>query len=140
MRGWSYPFPLDRDNGCHRVATPFSVENPWDHAHEAVDFACQSGTPVLAVLSGEVTDVSYVEVAGERRGRVVLKLEGFALHVKYLNLIEVMVGQGDWVEQGGQIGSSATGLHLGVWDELAGRSVDPADFLDLPVPEELLSE
>jgi murein DD-endopeptidase MepM/ murein hydrolase activator NlpD len=137
---WSYPFPLERNNGCHRVATPFSVENPWDHAHEAVDFACQSGTPVLAVYGGEVMDVSYADVAGERRGRVTLELEGSSLRVEYINLSDVIVSQGEVVDQGDEIGVSATGLHLAVWDEQLVRYIDPADFLILPVPDELLSE
>jgi murein DD-endopeptidase MepM/ murein hydrolase activator NlpD len=132
---WVYPFPLDRHNGCYKVATPFSVENPWDHAHEAVDFACLADTPVLAVQSGVVEEITFAEVLGEKRGRISLSLNDVLIRVEYLNLKQVEVQEGQTVSKGERLGLSATGLHLAVWDGTQGIYVDPAGYLILPVPE-----
>jgi murein DD-endopeptidase MepM/ murein hydrolase activator NlpD len=135
---WAYPFPLQRSNGCYRVATPFSVENPWDRAHEAVDFACLPSTPVYAVESGIVNKITHVDVSGTTRARVTLELDGFRLQVEYINLEREAVEPEQRVERGEQIGWTATGLHLAVWDVEMGQYVDPGGFLVLPIPEAVL--
>jgi murein DD-endopeptidase MepM/ murein hydrolase activator NlpD len=136
--GWVYPFPLERRNECYKVATPFSVENPWDHAHEAVDFACLPGTLVLAVQSGVIEEITFAEVLGERRTRISLTLNDALVRVEYLNLKQVEVQEGQTVGKGERLGFSATGLHLAVWDGERGTYVDPGKYLILPVPEENL--
>jgi len=135
---WTYPFPLIKSNACYKVATPFSVENPWDHAHEAVDFACLPETPVYAVQAGEIERIEYTDVLGEKRAQITLALKDSPLKVEYLNLKQVQVQQGQTVAKGEQLGLSATGLHIGVWDEDRDIYVDPAHYLELPVPEEIL--
>jgi murein DD-endopeptidase MepM/ murein hydrolase activator NlpD len=135
---WAYPFPLERRNECYKVATPFSVENPWDHAHEAVDFACLPDTPVHAVQSGVIDEITFTEVLGEKRARISLTLNDALIRVEYLNLKQVEVREGQTVGKGERLGLSATGLHLAVWDGERGIYVDPAEYLILPVEEQNL--
>lgn len=129
---WVLPFPLDSANSCQVIATPYSVANPWDWAHEALDFACVAGTPVLSVADGIVVSVENTEVSGELRSRIVVELQGSALRVEYVNLSQASAVAGDEVSQGSVIGTTATGLHLSVWDGEAGRYVDPGVYLVLP--------
>lgn len=112
------------------------MANPWDWAHEAIDYACVAGTSVFAVQSGVVSGVEWVQVgaAGER-GRVELELEETALRVEYVNLGRVVVEEGQTVAKGDTLGFSALGLQVGVWDRQAGRYVDPAPFLALPATD-----
>jgi murein DD-endopeptidase MepM/ murein hydrolase activator NlpD len=135
---WDYPFPLQQSNGCYRVATPFSVENPWDRAHEAVDFACLPSTPVYAVEGGIVREIVHVDVSDTTRVRITLELDGSQLWVEYVNLDREAVEPEQRVERGQQIGWTATGLHLAVWDVALGRYVDPGGYLVLPIPETVL--
>jgi murein DD-endopeptidase MepM/ murein hydrolase activator NlpD len=135
---WAYPFPLERRNECYKVATPFSVENPWDHAHEAVDFACLPDSPVLAVQDGVIEEINYVEVLGQKRAQITLVLTDTPIRVEYLNLKQAEVQENQMVGKGERLGLSATGLHLAVWDGEQGIYVDPAEYLILPVPEEKL--
>jgi murein DD-endopeptidase MepM/ murein hydrolase activator NlpD len=129
---WVLPFPLDSDNGCQVVATPYSVANPWDWAHDGLDFACVAGTPVLSVADGNVVSVESADVNGGPRSRIVVELRGSALRVEYINLSQASVVAGDEVSQGSEIGTTATGLHLSVWDREAERYVDPGVYLVLP--------
>lgn len=124
---WVWPFPAD--TACLRIVRPFSVENPWDHAHEAVDFGCPAGTPVLAAASGEVASVSQVQVGQEMRGRLALRLDAQTLRLEYLNLSAVLAEEGDHLEAGARLGDSALGLHLAVLDESSGEYVDPLIYL-----------
>jgi len=133
---WALPFPLDPGNGCQTVATPFSVANPWDWAHEAIDYACVAGTSVFAVQSGVVSGVEWVEVGtAGLRGRLDIELDGMPVRVEYVNLGRVVVEEGQTVAKGDTLGFSALGLQVGVWDREAGRYVDPAPFLALPATE-----
>jgi murein DD-endopeptidase MepM/ murein hydrolase activator NlpD len=135
---WAYPFPLVRSNECYKVATPFSVENPWDHAHEAIDFACLQETPVHAVQAGVIEKIIYTEVLGEKRAQITLALSDFPVRVEYLNLKQVEVQEGQAVVKGAQLGLTAIGLHFAVWEGEQGIYVDPTQYLTLPVPEEIL--
>ena len=135
---WVYPFPLIRSNACYKVATAFSVENPWDHAHEAIDFACLPDTPVFAVQAGVIEGIEYSEVLGEKRAQIKLALNDSHLRVEYLNLKQVQVKEGQKVSKGAQLGTSATGLHVAVWAGDRGIYVDPSLYMELPVPEAIL--
>jgi hypothetical protein len=55
-----------------------------------------------------------------------------------LNLSQIEVQEGQEIDQGTQLGLSALGLHVAVWDGEQGIYVDPAEYLILPVPEENL--
>jgi murein DD-endopeptidase MepM/ murein hydrolase activator NlpD len=133
---WAYPFPLKESNNCYKVVTTFSVENPWDHAHEAVDFACLPDTPVIAVQAGVIEKITYVEILDESRARISLALSDSPISVEYLNLKGVTVQEDQAVAKGAQIGLSDRGLHLAVWDREQNIYVDPGGYLTLPVPEE----
>jgi murein DD-endopeptidase MepM/ murein hydrolase activator NlpD len=128
---WVLPFDSDEANGCEAISRPFSVANPWDHAHEALDFACIPGTPVLAVAEGQVASVGQVEVRGEARYRVSLSVAGETIRVEYINLRAASVAPADRLLAGDPVGESALGLHVAVWSEREGRYVDPGEFLPL---------
>jgi len=132
---WALPFIPDPGNGCSVISTPFSVANPWDHAHEALDFACKPGTAVLAAADGEVIGIQQVEVRGQARFRVQVAVDGEGLRLEYANLSRVSASPGDRLNQGETIGVSALGLHLAVWSESEGKYLDPADYLPLEALE-----
>jgi murein DD-endopeptidase MepM/ murein hydrolase activator NlpD len=132
---WSLPFPDDSDNGCATISTPFSVENPWDWAHEGLDFACLADVPVYAVQSGRIVRVERVDIGGQDRFRVAIELDSAPLRVEYINLSHALVDEGDTVAAGEEIGLTALGLHLAVWDESQARYVDPGLYLSLPKEE-----
>ncbi len=130
-RAWTLPFAVDDANGCATIATPFSVANPWDAAHEGLDFACERGTTILAVAEGEVAAIDPVSIRGERRLRLTLVVEGEGLRVEYANLSQVIVAPADRVRRGEAIGESALGLHLAVWSLAEEKYIDPGDVLPL---------
>jgi hypothetical protein len=128
---WVLPFDPDGPNGCATISTPFSVANPWDHAHEGLDFACIPGTTVLAVAQGSVTSVERVEVRGETRYRVFVSIADDAIRVEYVNLRALSVDLADDLRAGDPVGASALGLHIAVWSETEGRYIDPGQVLPL---------
>jgi murein DD-endopeptidase MepM/ murein hydrolase activator NlpD len=128
---WILPFALDDSNGCATIVTPYSVANPWDHAHEGLDFACEPGSEVLAVAEGEVSLLGQVEIRQETRYRVALTVEGGRWRVEYVNLAEAFALPGDRLQAGEPLGLSALGLHVAIWSEDEGRYVDPGRHLPL---------
>lgn len=129
---WAFPFAAEADVGCRRIVRVFSVENPWDHAHEGVDFGCPEGTPVLAAAAGVVERVEARRVGSVERVRMDLAVEGGRYRLEYINLTAAAVEAGQVVGQGDVLGWSALGLHLGVWDVEAGRFIDPLGLLEGP--------
>lgn len=134
---WALPFGPDADPACRRIVRVFSVENPWDHAHEGVDFGCPQGTPVRAAAAGVVERVEARRLGGAERVRIHLAVEGGRYVLEYINLTAAAVEPGQAVEQGELLGWSALGLHLGVWDAEAGRFIDPLGLLERPASEEV---
>ena len=118
------------------ITTPYGSEryiNGVYHGfHKGVDFAAPRGTPVKAVLSGEVIFAGWMPLTGN----TVVIDHGWGLMSLYAHLSEVDVKRGQLVRRGeviGKVGSTgrSTGphLHLGVY--LNDTSVDPLEFLKL---------
>ena len=81
--------------------------------HTGVDLAAPTGTPVLAARSGRVLLVQAVS----GYGTTVLLDHGNGLETLYAHLSQAAVREGDWLEQGSQLGAvgmsgSASGPHL----------------------------
>lgn len=101
--------------------------------HYGVDIAAPTGTPVLAPAGGVVrladTDMYF-------EGGLIFIDHGQGFNSAYLHLSEVLVREGETVEQGqliGRIGSTgrSTGPHLCWRIRWHGRNVDPFATLDL---------
>ena len=81
--------------------------------HTGVDLAAATGTPVQAALAGRVLLVGAVS----GYGTTVLLDHGNGLETLYAHLSRADVHEGDWLEQGVQLGAvgmtgAATGPHL----------------------------
>ena len=81
--------------------------------HTGVDLAAPSGTPVLAAKAGRV---ALVQAVGGY-GMTVLLNHGEGVETLYAHLQQALVREGDWIEQGAQLGAvgmtgAATGPHL----------------------------
>ena len=88
------------------------VKGAW-RMHTGVDLAAPTGTPVLAVKAGRVLLVQAVS----GYGTTVLLDHGNGLETLYAHLQQALVQEGDWLEQGVQLGAvgmsgSASGPHL----------------------------
>ncbi len=88
------------------------VKGAW-RMHTGVDLAAPTGTPVLAVKAGRVLLVEAVS----GYGTTVLLDHGNGLETLYAHLQQALVQEGDWLEQGVQLGAvgmsgSASGPHL----------------------------
>lgn len=95
---------------------PVSTDISWDYSdgefvfsklhgdyrqHNGVDFPAEAGTPVLAIISGEVSAV----IDDDKYGAVVEVNHGNKLIARYCGLGEVAVSKGDFIEQGSKIGT-----------------------------------
>ena len=103
--------------------------------HTGVDLAAPPGTPVLAAKAGRVL---LVQSLGGY-GNTVLLDHGEGVETLYAHLQRALVREGDWIEQGVQLGAvgmtgTATGPHLHF--ELRKRAqdlqaIDPTSHLPL---------
>lgn len=105
--------------------------------HTGLDFAGESGAPVLAPNAGVVVWVGQTR----RRGNVIILDHGGGVYTGYYHLSEVLVKVGDVVSTGdalGRMGSTglSTGPHLH-WDVVVyGVTVDPVQWLrDREIPD-----
>lgn len=107
-------------------------------ASQGVDYTYnEEAFPVLAMLSGEVSDVREDELFGNT-----VVITSGELTVTLQSLGEVNVNKGDSVKQGEVIGSAGTcvygkdlGNHLHLVSEVSGQLVDPKDIYDKSVDE-----
>ena len=101
--------------------------------HTGVDLAAPTGTPVLAVKAGRVL---LVQAVGGY-GTTVLLDHGNGLETLYAHLQQALVQEGDWLEQGLQLGAvgmsgSASGPHLHFEVRQRGaqlQAIDPTPHL-----------
>jgi murein DD-endopeptidase MepM/ murein hydrolase activator NlpD len=141
------PLLLTKANPALQLAYPLGQwadsMDPWGwryseskaawRMHTGVDLAAPSGTPVLAAKAGRVALVQAV--AGY--GNTVLLDHGDGVETLYAHLQEALVREGDWIDQGAQLGAvgmtgAATGPHLHF--ELRNRAqalqaIDPTPHL-----------
>lgn len=131
-REWCHP-PL---KGSLRVSSGFGKRrNPFgkrtSENHAGLDISAKSGTPVYAMLPGEVAHVGY-----DHRSGNYIKLRHGSFTVSYCHLIrkpDIRVGSrvipGQIVAHVGSTGRS-TGPHLHITLKRNGRVLDPAILLD----------
>ncbi len=100
--------------------------------HSGLDIAADAGTPILAAGDGTVTlsDDLYFN------GKTLFIDHGQGLVTMYCHMSELLVAEGDVVEQGQEIGlvgstGRSTGPHLHWSVSLNGNRVDPTTFMQL---------
>lgn len=117
--------------GCTPLTLePFDPMCPSRHVHTGVDLAAAAGTAVHTATSG-VASVAY-NAAGP--GLFVTVDYGSNVRILYCHLFTTAVTSGQSVAAGdviGTVGSSglATGPHVHFEVQVAGRSVDPEQWL-----------
>jgi murein DD-endopeptidase MepM/ murein hydrolase activator NlpD len=104
--------------------------------HTGVDYACKTGTDILAVADGTVTNANWGKSYGTQ---IVQKIAGQDVWVIYAHLSKSLVKAGDKVTKGQHIGesgntgnSSGPHLHFEARDNVrwsAGKDVDPKHIL-----------
>lgn len=99
--------------GYHLTARFGQKSALWATVHTGLDFAAPSGTPIVAVTGGTVTDTGY---AGAYGNRTIVTLED-GTQIWYCHQSSIAVSPGDTVDPGqliGYVGSTGnvTGPHL----------------------------
>lgn len=117
-----------------RVTSAFGPRpDPWTgetETHRGVDLAAPVGTPVVAMLDGEVQDVGWQGNAGQ----VVVVQHANGVVSRYAHLARAAVVPGESVAAGGVIGAvgttgRVTGPHLHLAVEKDGQPVDPEPWI-----------
>jgi murein DD-endopeptidase MepM/ murein hydrolase activator NlpD len=113
--------------GYRLTATFGETSSLWSSVHTGLDFAADTGTPLVAIAHGTVTDAGYEGAYGNRT--VFTLDDGTEIWYCHQNSIDVSVGQ--TVDPGEHVGTvgytgNVTGphLHLEVHPE-GGEAVDP---------------
>lgn len=107
--------------------------NPFGRGHEfhnGVDFAIDTGTPILATAPGRVEAAAY---DGPNGNRVAID-HGYGYRSVYAHLSKIRVKAGDRVERGQVVGLSgntgrSSGPHLHYTLYYQGRTINPARYL-----------
>lgn len=111
----------------YRLSATFGLSSYlWSTVHTGLDFAAPSGTPLVAVANGTITEVGY---DGSYGNKTVLTLEdGTEIWYCHQSTMDVFVGQtvagGDVIGRVGSTGNS-TGAHLHL--EVRPGGADPVD-------------
>lgn len=127
--GESKPF-----EGDAAVSQPFGAGNDHDQGgHPGIDFAVPSGTKILSMLPGTVSQVVGVNDSGGYGNEVVVD-HGNGLTTRYAHLTNATVSVGQKVNAGEQLGLSgstgqSTGPHLHFEVMENGAVVDPTPYL-----------
>ncbi len=131
-------FLVPVDNNCiRRVASGFGRRmHPIYKVykmHTGLDFTASTGCPIFASRSGRVIKV---ERAFSGYGKMVKILHDDQFTTMYAHMSEILVKEGDYVDQGftiGKVGSTgyATAPHLHFEIISYGQKVRPAKYLDL---------
>ncbi|WP_432812284.1 peptidoglycan DD-metalloendopeptidase family protein [Pantanalinema sp. GBBB05] len=114
----------NRPGLIYPLASPAPITSPYgwrihpisgdSRLHKGVDYGAPTGTPILAAARGRV------DIAGELSGygsTVVIRHNNDTLETLYGHMSQILVKEGQWVEQGtviGLVGSTgySTGPHL----------------------------
>ena len=124
LNAWKLPVAA----GVYRLTSRFGeCSFLWANCHTGLDFAAPSGTPVMSVANGTVTEAAY---AGSYGNRIIVTLDD-GTEIWYCHLSSYAASVGDTVTGGTVIGDvgttgNSTGphLHLEVRPG-AGDAVDP---------------
>lgn len=118
----------------YRFTSPFSMRNNpvtgvYSH-HTGVDFACPTGTPIYASLSGSVVFTGTSNVYGYYV--IVKHYDGY--QTLYAHMSKILCKKGDYVDQNTKIGlvgstGQSTGPHLHFSVYKNGKLVDPMSLI-----------
>jgi murein DD-endopeptidase MepM/ murein hydrolase activator NlpD len=132
----SFVLPID---GTYRITTTFGMRRttngvPGDR-HGGIDYACPTGTPVLASNAGVVKLAKNIMLTGN----TVLIEHGMGLKSWYYHMDSIAVKQGETVTKGqviGAVGTTgfSTGPHLHFALSVFAVYVDPEPFYESPPP------
>jgi murein DD-endopeptidase MepM/ murein hydrolase activator NlpD len=120
---WKLPLAT----GVYRISAGFGMAGSlWSSDHTGLDMSAPSGTPILAVANGVITETGY---DGSYGNKTVQRLED-GTEIWYCHQTSFSVSPGDSVTGGQQIGSvgstgNSTGPHLHV--EVRPGGGDPVD-------------
>lgn len=119
-------------SGFGKRRNPFGKKKS-EH-HNGLDLSAKAGTPIYAMLPGEVAHIGYAPRSGNY-----IKLRHGNFTVSYCHLIRIpnipigsKVFPGQPVAHVGSTGRS-TGPHLHITLKRNGRVIDPAILLDLSI-------
>lgn len=113
--------------GDYEITADFGQSSGlWAHTHTGLDFAAPSGTPIVAVAGGQVTETGY---DGSYGNKTVITLDD-GTEMWYCHQTSFTVKPGDAVRPGQQIGTvgstgNSTGPHLHL--EVRPGAGDPVD-------------
>ena len=98
--------------------------------HTGVDMACPEGTPILAAMSGKISDVG----SNRTYGNYIIINHGNGYQTLYAHMSKTIAKKGQWVSQGtkiGLVGSTgySTGPHLHFMVYKNGNRIDPMTVL-----------
>jgi len=98
--------------------------------HTGTDMACPTGTPILAAMSGKISNTGTNRVYGN----YVIIDHGNGYQTLYAHMSKIIATKGQWVSQGtriGLVGSTgySTGPHLHFTVYKNGKMVDPMSVL-----------
>ena len=98
--------------------------------HTGTDMACPEGTPILAAMSGRISEV------GNNRtyGNYIIINHGNGYQTVYAHMSKAISKKGQWVTQGSKIGlvgstGYSTGPHLHFMVYKNGNRIDPMTVL-----------
>ena len=116
---WSSPYGWRAD--------PFTGVQSF---HTGTDLACPTGTPILAAMSGKISDVGYNRIYGN----YIIINHGNGYQTLYAHMSKPIARKGQWVSQGtkiGLVGSTgySTGPHLHFMVYKNGNRIDPMTVL-----------
>ncbi len=116
---WSSPYGWRAD--------PFTGVQSF---HTGTDMACPEGTPILAAMSGKISDVG----TNRTYGNYIIINHGNGYQTLYAHMSKTIAKKGQWVSQGttiGLVGSTgySTGPHLHFMVYKNGNRIDPMTVL-----------
>ncbi len=119
--------------GWRKIRFPGSRRSVWQF-HKGIDFAAPKGTPIVAAASGRVLTAGWQGLLGN----AVIIVHGWKDGKQYVTFYghcdEVLVSEGDFVNQGEVIATvgctgRCTGNHLHFTLHINGEAVDPLPHL-----------
>lgn len=110
------------------ITAEFGTNN--GNTHKGIDIACPIGTPIKAVMDGEVAYTGWQR----GYGNVIILKHDHSLMTVYAHNNENLVIKGDKVQKGEKIATvgntgNSTGPHLHFEVRLEGRAMNPREFL-----------
>jgi murein DD-endopeptidase MepM/ murein hydrolase activator NlpD len=120
--------------GVHSICASCPVTSlfgqRWGRNHNGVDFDAETGDPVYAAYPGTIVHAGWETGFGN----LVVIDHGDGVETYYAHNSEIFVGEGDWVEAGGQIANAGNtgrsfGSHVHFEVHVNGRPVEPLGYL-----------